>query len=110
MASKTSIEWTDATWNPVTGCTKISAGCDRASKNVCVFISSVQFLMSERLVTIMTESTAAKINDPLKGLQLLRPQVVQVLPGRARLLISPVAIGSPAIMTMGMSRVAFFAA
>jgi protein gp37 len=28
MASTTSIEWTDATWNPVTGCTKISAGCD----------------------------------------------------------------------------------
>jgi protein gp37 len=23
----TSIEWTQATWNPVTGCTKISAGC-----------------------------------------------------------------------------------
>lgn len=23
----TSIEWTDATWNPVTGCTKISPGC-----------------------------------------------------------------------------------
>jgi protein gp37 len=28
MADTTSIEWTDATWNPVTGCTKISAGCD----------------------------------------------------------------------------------
>jgi protein gp37 len=28
MANKSSIEWTDATWNPVTGCTKISAGCD----------------------------------------------------------------------------------
>jgi protein gp37 len=27
MAIKSSIEWTDATWNPVTGCTKISAGC-----------------------------------------------------------------------------------
>lgn len=25
--STTKIEWTDATWNPVTGCTKISAGC-----------------------------------------------------------------------------------
>lgn len=28
MADNSSIEWTDATWNPVTGCTKISRGCD----------------------------------------------------------------------------------
>jgi protein gp37 len=28
MADGSAIEWTDATWNPVTGCTKISAGCD----------------------------------------------------------------------------------
>jgi protein gp37 len=28
MAEKSAIEWTDATWNPVTGCTKISPGCD----------------------------------------------------------------------------------
>lgn len=28
MANTTTIEWTDATWNPVTGCTKISSGCD----------------------------------------------------------------------------------
>lgn len=28
MAEKTAIAWTNATWNPVTGCTKISAGCD----------------------------------------------------------------------------------
>jgi protein gp37 len=28
MADKSAIEWTDATWNPVTGCTKLSAGCD----------------------------------------------------------------------------------
>lgn len=27
MSDKSNIEWTDATWNPVTGCTKISAGC-----------------------------------------------------------------------------------
>ena len=28
MADKSAIEWTDATWNPVTGCTKITRGCD----------------------------------------------------------------------------------
>lgn len=28
MADSSHIEWTDATWNPVTGCTKISPGCD----------------------------------------------------------------------------------
>jgi len=28
MADATQIEWTDSTWNPVTGCTKITAGCD----------------------------------------------------------------------------------
>src|SRR5262249_17494126 len=27
MADKSNIEWTQATWNPVTGCTKISQGC-----------------------------------------------------------------------------------
>lgn len=28
MADRSAIEWTDATWNPVTGCTKITRGCD----------------------------------------------------------------------------------
>lgn len=26
--ARTTIEWTECSWNPVTGCTKISAGCD----------------------------------------------------------------------------------
>lgn len=29
MAENSAIEWTDTTWNPVTGCTKISPGCDK---------------------------------------------------------------------------------
>ena len=27
MSEKTKIEWTESTWNPVTGCTPVSAGC-----------------------------------------------------------------------------------
>src|SRR5260370_20949661 len=27
LSSNSKIEWTDATWNPVRGCTKISPGC-----------------------------------------------------------------------------------
>jgi protein gp37 len=29
MADKSGIEWTEATWNPTTGCDRISSGCDR---------------------------------------------------------------------------------
>lgn len=28
MADRSAIEWTDATWNPVTGCSQLSPGCD----------------------------------------------------------------------------------
>ena len=28
MAVSSTIEWTDATWNPTSGCTKVSPGCD----------------------------------------------------------------------------------
>jgi len=28
MADHSAIEWTEATWNPITGCDRISAGCD----------------------------------------------------------------------------------
>jgi protein gp37 len=28
MADKSAIEWTEATWNPVTGCDRVSEGCD----------------------------------------------------------------------------------
>jgi protein gp37 len=33
MGEKSDIEWTDATWNPVAGCTKISPGVKIATPN-----------------------------------------------------------------------------
>ncbi|MBZ0169764.1 MAG: phage Gp37/Gp68 family protein [Kofleriaceae bacterium] len=27
MMSQSSIEWTESTWNPLTGCTKVNPGC-----------------------------------------------------------------------------------
>jgi len=40
MGAETAIEWTESTWNPVTGCTKVSAGClncyaERMAKRLC---------------------------------------------------------------------------
>ena len=28
MGDRTNIEWSDATWNPITGCDKVGPGCD----------------------------------------------------------------------------------
>ena len=35
------IEWTEKTWNPVTGCTRVSAGCDH-----CYAVGMTHFLES----------------------------------------------------------------
>lgn len=34
MSLQSGIEWTDATWNPVTGCTEVSPGCDNCYARV----------------------------------------------------------------------------
>lgn len=34
MAAASHIEWTNATWNPVTGCTKISEGCENCYASI----------------------------------------------------------------------------
>jgi|GEM_PF-3169965 hypothetical protein len=51
MAIRSQIEWTEATWNPTTGCTKVSAGCKNcfnASLNRFILFPLV-FLKTVRL-------------------------------------------------------------
>lgn len=43
MSDQTTIEWTDATWNPVSGCTKVSDGCTH-----CYIARTPPFRMAHR--------------------------------------------------------------
>lgn len=56
MGNKSKIEWTDATWNPLAGCTRVSPGCDN-----CYAAS-----MALRLEAMA--NAKKKQGDPLKGL------------------------------------------
>lgn len=44
MSDVSAIEWTDATWNPVTGCTRVSPGCAR-----CYIVRTPPFRMAGRV-------------------------------------------------------------
>lgn len=49
MATNSHIEWTEATWNPVTGCTKISQGC--------------KFCYAERMAKRLKAMRVARYNE-----------------------------------------------
>lgn len=62
MAQNSSIEWTEATWNPVTGCTKISPGC--------------KFCYAERMAKRLKAMGQERYRD---GFQLtLQPDLVEL--------------------------------
>ena len=63
MGSKTGISWTDATWNPVTGCTEVSPGCDNCyARDIATrFIGGKSFPRGFR-VTLRPQ----RLDDPLK--------------------------------------------
>ena len=74
MATRSSIEWTESTWNPLTGCTKISPGCKNCYAE----------RMSKRLKAMRQEKYANGFNltqhpkvlkDPLSW---KKPQVIFV--------------------------------
>lgn len=62
MAQNSSIEWTEATWNPVTGCTKISPGC--------------KFCYAERMAKRLRAMGQERYRDGFK--LTLQPDVVEL--------------------------------
>lgn len=62
MALKSSIEWTESTWNPITGCNKISPGC--------------KFCYAERMAKRLKAMGSANYKDGFK--LTLHEQVVEL--------------------------------
>ena len=60
MGQRTSIEWTEVTWNPTTGCTRVSAGCDNC------YAEALSRRLLSRIYTrrMPVVNTAAKRRDP----------------------------------------------
>jgi len=63
--AKSSIEWTDATWNPVTGCSKVSPGCkhcyaERLSKRL--MLMGVEKYRNAFAVTLHPETLSAPLS------------------------------------------------
>lgn len=60
MGQRTTIEWTNATWNPTTGCTKVSAGCDNCYAFALAHVRLAD-VYKKRLPVL---NTAANRKDP----------------------------------------------
>ena len=74
MGGKSSIEWTESTWNPVTGCTKISPGC----KNCYAERMSIRLkAMGQRNYAIGFELTPHESARELR-LKWKKPQIIFV--------------------------------
>jgi hypothetical protein len=59
--AETQIEWTDATWNPVAGCTIVSAGCTN-----CYAME-----MARRLQAILHQNSSSQAHFGRSGLHML---------------------------------------
>jgi protein gp37 len=59
MGDRSRIEWTDSTWNPVTGCTKVSVGCDH-----CYAEALAHGRLRDHYLARRPVSTNGTTNDP----------------------------------------------
>ena len=65
MASKHKIEWTEQTWNPSAGCTKISSGCKNCyAETMAIRLQAMGVVGYENGFTFNT--VPSRLNDPFK--------------------------------------------
>lgn len=69
MSDGSSIEWCDATWTPVVGCTRVSAGCDN-----CYAINTVHRFRKSDGLTKLRPKSAARPGLDWTGKVLLQPE------------------------------------
>ncbi len=67
--AQSSIEWTEMTWNPTTGCTKITCGCKFCYAEI----------MSKRLLAMGIDKyrEGFKVNTPRSAFYSLRLEIFQ---------------------------------
>ena len=67
MADATPIEWTDATWNPITGCTRVSEGCRNCYAEVMAARFSGPGQWGEGLARIVRDPNGKAIDHRWTG-------------------------------------------
>ena len=65
MATTSKIEWTEQTWNPTTGCTKISPGCTHCYAETMAYrLKAMEAKVYENAFKIRV--IPKRLEDPLK--------------------------------------------
>lgn len=83
MADRTPIEWADATWNPLRGCTRVSAGCINCYAEVMAARFSGPGQWGEGLATIVRGANGT-VDHRWTGKVVLAPRHVLIQPMRWR--------------------------
>ena len=82
MSDRSTIEWTNATWNPMTGCTKVGAGCDNCYAHALAEVRLREVYLKQKPAV----NTAVNRKDPF-AVRLWPDRLVQPEKWRDRKLI-----------------------
>ena len=82
--SKSKIEWTGSTWNPVTGCNKISEGCDncyaeRMAKRLKAMGQRNYMKLGSNLDRLSENTKSENLGVDMKGLMTRKSAQIPIL-------------------------------